>query len=107
MAAPMTSDGGWSSDNDQGREAIDEDPTTFALRVATLNVRGYQRKKTEVLATALRHKVALLALTEIRSTTQGRVEGEDYDLLVRGRTEQRGKPFSSTLGGRSRRSPRP
>ena len=46
-------DGGWSSVSDQGRDATDEDRTTFALRVATLNVRGYQRKKTEVLATAL------------------------------------------------------
>ena len=40
-ADDASSDGGWSSDNNQGRDATDENPTTFALRVATLNVRGY------------------------------------------------------------------
>ena len=86
-----SSDGGWSSDSDQGREATAEDPTTFVLRIATLNVRGYQRKKTEVPATALRHKVDVLALTETRSRTQGRVEGEDYDLWESGANRAQGK----------------
>ena len=40
-AADASSDRGWSSDSDQGREATDEDPTTLVSRVATLNVRGY------------------------------------------------------------------
>ena len=66
-AGDASSDGGWSSDSDQGREATEEDPATFALRVATFKVRGYQRKKTEVLATALKHKVDVLALTATRS----------------------------------------
>ena len=66
-AGDASTNRGWYTDSDQGREATDEDPTTFVLRVATLNVRGYQRKKTEVLATALRHKVDVLALTETSS----------------------------------------
>ena len=89
---------------------MDEDPTTFVLRVATLNVRGYERKKTQVLATALRHKVDVQAVTETRSRTrisEGRVEGADYDLWDPGETEQKGKRISSTREHRSRRSPRP
>ena len=45
----------------------------------------------EVLATALRHKVDVLALTETRSRTQGRVEGEDYDLWESGANRAEGK----------------
>ena len=89
-AGDASSDGGWSSDNDQGRGATDEDPTTLALRVATLNVWGCLRKKKEVLATALTHKVHLLALTEPRSRTQGTVEDEDYDLWVSGANKAEG-----------------
>ena len=59
-----SSDGGWSSDSDQGRTATDENRTIFALRVAMLNVRGYQWKKTEVVEAALRHEVDVLALIE-------------------------------------------
>ena len=33
-----------------------------------------------MLATALRHKVDVVALTDTRSRTQGGVEGEDHDL---------------------------
>ena len=98
-AGDASSDGGWSSDSDQGREPMDEDPTTFALRVATLNVHGYQRKKTEVLATALRHKVHVPALTETRSQTQGRVEGEDYDLWESGANRAEGNALLVHTGG--------
>ena len=90
-AGDASSDGGWSSDSDEGRAPTDEDPTTFVLRMGTLNVCCYQRKKTEVLATALRHKVDVLALTEARSRTQGRVEGEDYDLWELGANRAEGK----------------
>ena len=40
-AGDASSNRGWSSDSDQGRENTDENPTTFALRVATLKVRRY------------------------------------------------------------------
>ena len=104
-AGDASSDGGWSSDGDQGREATDEDPTTFVLWVATLNVHGYQRKQTEVLATTPRHKVDVLALTESRSPPRAEWRVRTTTYGNRGRTEQRGKPFSSTREARSRRSP--
>ena len=90
---------GWSSDGDQRREARDEDPTTFALRVATLNVRGYQRNKPEVLVTALRLKVNVLALIETRSRTRGKVEGEDYALWELGANRAEGKAVLVHTGG--------
>ena len=98
-AGDASSDGGWSSDSDQSHAASDEDPTTFALRVGTLNAHGYQRKKTEVLATALRHKVDVLAHTETGSRTQGRVEGEDYNLWESGANRADGKALLVHTGG--------
>ena len=80
-----------SSDNDQRGDTGSENLTLFARRVAAFNLRGYQRKKTEVLATALRHKVDALALIETRSRTQGKVEGEDHDLWESGANGTEGK----------------
>ena len=40
-ASDASSEEGWSSDSDQRGDAAGENPTLFALRGATLNVRGY------------------------------------------------------------------
>ena len=98
-ADDASSDGGWSSDCDQGRDATDKNPTTFGPRLATLNVRGYQRKSTEVLTTALRHKVDVVALTETRSRAEGRVECEDYALWESGANRAEGKALRVHIGG--------
>ena len=100
-ADDASSNGGWSSESDQGGGGgvMGENLTIFALRVATLNLRGYQRKKTEVLASALGHKVDVLALTEIRSGTQGTVEGEDHDLWESGAKGAEGKALMVHTGG--------
>ena len=45
-ADDASSEEGWSSDSDQRGDAGGENPTLFALRIAALNVRSYQRKKT-------------------------------------------------------------
>ena len=69
------------------------------LRVATLNIRGYGRKKTEVQAAATRHRIDALALTETRSRRQGQVEGEDYDLWESGAEGAKGKALRVHTGG--------
>ena len=69
------------------------------MRIATLNVRGYQRKKIEVSVTVLGHKVDVLALTETRSRTQGRVEGVDHDLWELGADKAEGEALLVHTGG--------
>ena len=48
--------------------------------MATLNVRGCRKKKTDIQATATMPRVDVLAITETRSRFQGRVEGGHHDL---------------------------
>ena len=96
---PFTGAGAATTTRGGGGGTTGENPTIFALRVATLNVRGYQRKKMEVLATALRHKVDMLALAETRSRTHGRVEGEDHDLWESGANGAEGKGLLVHIGG--------
>ena len=94
-----SSEEGWSSDSEAEEAAGRDSRGGFSLRVATLNVRGYGRKKTEVQATATRYRIDALALTETRSRRQGQVEGEDYDLWESGAERAEGKALLVHVGG--------
>ena len=78
-----SSDGVSSSDVDQGGDATGENPNIFALRVAMLNVCGYQRKKMEVLATA----------------PQGRRASSHRDLVLNPGQSGGGRPRPVGVGG--------
>ena len=91
--------------NYQGPDATDENPTTFALHVAALTLRGHERKKTEVPSTARRHKAILLALRETPSRTQGKVEGEHYNLWEPGANRAEGKALLVHSGNQTLAEP--